>query len=41
MCLNQIARRLHAGAPHAGEDLRAALADTRAALDAVLRGQLA
>ena len=39
VCLNQIARRLHAGAPVAGEDLRAALADTRAALDAVLREQ--
>ena len=39
VCLNQIARRLHAGAPVAGEDIRAALADTRAALDAVLREQ--
>ena len=41
VCLNQIARRLHAGAPVASEDLRAAFADTRAALDAVLREQLA
>ena len=41
MCLNQIARRLHAGAPVADEELRAAFADTRAALDAVLREQLA
>ena len=41
VCLNQIARRLHGGAPVAGEDLRAAFADTRAALDAVLREQLA
>ena len=41
VCLNQIARRLHAGAPVAGEDLRAALADTRGALDAVLHEQLA
>ena len=39
VCLNQIARWLHAGAPVAGVDLRAALADTRAALDAVLREQ--
>ena len=41
VCLNQIARRLHAGVPVAGEDLRAAFADTRAALDAVLRKLLA
>ena len=40
-CLNQIARRLHAGALVAGVDLRAALADTLAALNAVLREQLA
>ena len=41
VCLKQIARRRHAGAAVAGEDIRAVLADTRGAHDVVLHEQLA